>query len=139
MTTAYFDANAFVKLLIEEDGTELAETLWDASTEVISSLLVYPEVRSALAAAHRAGRIDDAQLDQVEDEWEVYWGSVRPVDLTDLVARVAAQECRTHGLGGADGVHLASALAAAEAEVLVVTWDRRLSAGSQAAGLHVAP
>ena len=139
MTTAYFDANAFVKLVVEEDGSDLAATLWDASTEVISSLIAYPEVRAALAAAHRAGRIDDAQLDQVEDEWEVYWSSVRPVDLTDLLARVAAQECRAHGLGGADGVHLASALVAADAGVLVVTWDRRLSAGSRAAGLLVAP
>jgi uncharacterized protein len=139
MTTSYFDANAFVKLLIEEVGSSLAEALWDASTEVISSVLAYPEVRAALSAAHRAGRIDSEQLDQVEDEWEAYWSGVRPVDLSDLIARIAAQECRTHGLGGADGVHLASALVAVEAGVLVVTWNRRLSAGSRAAGLLVAP
>jgi hypothetical protein len=63
----------------------------------------------------------------------------RPVDLSDIIARIAAQECRTHALGGADGVHLASALVAVEAGVLVVTWDRRLSVGSRAAGLLVAP
>ncbi len=139
MTTAYFDSNAFVKLVIEEEGSALAESLWDASTEVASSLLAYPEVRAALSAAHRAGRITASQLVEVEDEWEMYWSNVRPIDLTDLLARIAAQECRAHGLGGADGVHLASALAVREAGVLVVTWDKRLSGGATAAGLLVAP
>jgi uncharacterized protein len=139
MTTSYFDANAFVKLVVEEAGSDLAEQLWDASTEVISSLLAYPEVRAALAAAHRAGRIDDRQLDTAEDEFEAFWASVRTLELTEALARIAGHECRTHALGGADGVHLASALAAVDAGVLVVTWDRRLSDGARAAGLLVAP
>ena len=139
MSTAYFDSNAFVKLLIDEDGSDLAVTLWDAASEVVSNILAYPEVRAALAAAWRGRRIDDDQIDEAEDEWERYWSSVRQIDLTELIARVASQECRNHALSGADGVHLASALALSEAGVVVVTWDKRLSLGARAAGLHVSP
>lgn len=139
MSTAYFDSNAFIKLLVEEDGAELAITLWDGASEVVSNVLAYPEVRAALAAAQRGNRINQDQLNEAEDEWEIYWSSVRPIDLTELIARVAAQECRNHALSGADGVHLASALALAEVGVVVVTWDKRLSNGARAAGLHVAP
>lgn len=139
MSTAYFDSNAFVKLLIDEDGSDLAVTLWDAASEVVANILAYPEVRAALAAAWRSKRIDDDQIDEAEGEWERYWSSVRQIDLTELIARVASQECRNHALSGADGVHLASALALSEAGVVVVTWDKRLSLGARAAGLHVSP
>lgn len=139
MSTAYFDSNAFVKLLVNEDGSDLAVTLWDAASEVVSNILAYPEVRAALAAAWRDSRIDDSQLADAEGEWESYWSSVRQVDLTELIARIAAQECRNHALSGADGVHLASALAMSEAGVVVVTWDKRLSIGARAAGLPVSP
>lgn len=139
MTASYFDSSAFVKLVVDEDGSSIADELWDASTEVISSLLAYPEVRAALAAAQRANRLTSEQLRRAEEAWETFWAGVRPVDLTDLLARKAAQECRTHALSGADGVHLASALLAVEAGVLLVTWDRRLSDAARAAGLPVAP
>jgi uncharacterized protein len=139
MSTAYFDSNAFIKLLVDEEGSELAITLWDGASEVVSNILAYPEVRAALAAAQRGNRINQGQLEDAEDEWEIYWSSVRQIDLTELIARIAAQECRNHALSGADGVHLASALALAEAEVVVVTWDKRLSNGARAAGLHVSP
>lgn len=139
MTTAYFDASAFVKVLVDEIDSDLAATLWDASTTVVSNRLAYPEVSAALAAAHRAARLTTQQLDDTETAWAGYWDCVRPIDLTDTVARAAAQASRSYALGGADGVHLASAMAVAAADVVVVTWDRRLSAGASAAGLSVAP
>ena len=139
MSTAYFDSNAFVKLLVDESGSELAVALWDGASEVVSNIVAYPEVRAALAAARRANRIDDGQLDEAEDELERYWSSVRQIDLTELIARAAAQECRNHALSGADGVHLASALAVSETGVIVVTWDQRLSTAARAAGLPVSP
>jgi predicted nucleic acid-binding protein len=49
----YFDASAFVKLLAEETGSDLAAELWDGCDAAVSSRLAYPEVRAALAAAAR--------------------------------------------------------------------------------------
>ena len=45
MAVVYFDASAFVKLLVDEDGTDLAVDLWDGCDAAVSSRLAYPEVR----------------------------------------------------------------------------------------------
>ena len=46
---------------------------------------------------------------------------------------------RTWALRGADAVHLASALAVSDPELVVAVWDRRLHTGVGASGLRVAP
>jgi hypothetical protein len=55
------------------------------------------------------------------------------------VERHAGQLARSHALRGADAVHLASALAVADPDLVVAVWDRRLHAGVAAAGLYLAP
>lgn len=50
MAIVYFDSSAFLKLVVEEDGSELAAALWDGCDAAVSSRLAYPEVRAALAA-----------------------------------------------------------------------------------------
>ena len=54
---AYFDTSAVLPLLVDEPGSERAEALWDGADRVVSSRLVYPEARAALAQARRNGRI----------------------------------------------------------------------------------
>ena len=135
----YFDASALVKLLVEEDGTEVAIDRWDGCDAAASSRLAYPEVRAALAAAARDGRLAAADLDRAEGEWEGYWSEVAQVELTPNVARAAGDLVRTHALRGADAVHLASALVLRTADLVVAAWDRRVKAGAIAEGLSVAP
>ena len=53
--------------------------------------------------------------------------------------RHAGQLARTYALRGADAVHLASALAIGDPDLILAAWDRRLHAGAQAAGLNTAP
>jgi hypothetical protein len=53
----YFDTSAAVKLVIAEEGSELASALWAAPHPRISSILAYPEGRAALAAARRGDRL----------------------------------------------------------------------------------
>ena len=86
MAIVYFDSSAFVKLLVDEDGTDLAVELWDGCDAPVSSRLAYPEVCAALATAGRAGRIDVDDLNSIEDEWETYWSAVRQVELTPMIA-----------------------------------------------------
>lgn len=73
MTIVYFDSSAFVKLVIEEDGSSLAAELWDGCDAAVSSRLAYPEVRAALAAAGRAHRLDPSDQRRAEAVWEDYW------------------------------------------------------------------
>lgn len=139
MAVVYFDASALVKLLVDEDGTDLAVELWDTCHAAVSSRLSYPEVCAALAAAARAGRIAPRARVAIEREWETYWSAVRSIELTARVARVAGDLCRQHGLRGADGVHLASAMELVDVDPVMAVWDVRLSAAASAAGVRVAP
>lgn len=138
MTIVYFDSSAFVKLIVEEDGSDLAAALWDGCDAVVSSRLAYPEVRAALAAARRAQRLDVADQNRAEAAWESYWAATRTVELTESVSTHAGQLASQHALRGADAVHLASLLAVG-AEALFAVWDQRLRAGAQAAGVQLAP
>jgi uncharacterized protein len=135
----YFDSSALVKLLVEEAGSDLAAELWDGCDAAVASRLAYPEVRAALAAATRNHDLGEADLDTAEAAWEGYWAAVRPVELTQAVERHAGQLAREHALRGADAVHLASALALGDPDLIIAVWGRRLHAGATAARLAVAP
>jgi predicted nucleic acid-binding protein len=139
VTLVYFDSSALVKLVVEEEGTSLAASLWDGCDAALASRLAYPEVRAALAAAGRNHDLSKADLDTAERAWERYWAAVRPVELSLAVERQAGQLARNHALRGADAVHLASALVIADPELIMAVWDRRLHAGAMAAGLRIAP
>lgn len=139
MALVYFDSSAFVKLLVEEAGSDLAAELWDGCDAALSSRLAYPEVRAALAATSRNRDLREADVAVAERSWEEYWATTRPVELTSAVERHAGNLARRHSLRGADAVHLASALAIGDAELVVAVWDHRLHAGARAAQLRVAP
>jgi predicted nucleic acid-binding protein len=135
----YFDASAFVKLLTSEPGSDLAAALWDGCDAAMSSRLAYPEVRAALAAAARNHDLNAKQLAAAEHDWDKFWAATRPVELTAAVEQHAGYLAKTYALRGADAVHLASAQAVGDSELIIAVWDRRLHAGAQAAGYRVAP
>jgi predicted nucleic acid-binding protein len=139
MALVYFDSSALVKLLADEEGSDLAAQLWDGCDAAIASRLAYSEVRAALAAAARNHDITDVELDAAERDWDQYWAATRPVELTPAVERHAGQLARAHALRGADAVHLASALAIGDPGLIIAVWDRRLHAGARAAGCRIAP
>ncbi|HUZ10396.1 MAG TPA: type II toxin-antitoxin system VapC family toxin [Acidimicrobiales bacterium] len=139
MALVYFDSSAFVKLLVEESGSILAAELWDGCDAAVSSRLAYPEVRGALAAAARNHDLDAVGLRSAERAWEEYWAATRPVELTQAVERHAGQLASDHALRGSDAVHLASALAIGDENLVVAVWDRRLHVGVRTVHLGVAP
>lgn len=139
MPLVYFDASASVKLLAEEEGSELAAQLWDGCDAAVASRLAYPEVRAALAAAGRNQDLDSRHLANAERAWEGYWAATRAVEFTAAVERHAGELARLHALRGADAVHLASALAIGDSDLIVAVWDMRLHEGARAVGLRVAP
>jgi predicted nucleic acid-binding protein len=135
----YFDSSALVKILVEEEGSDLAAQLWDGCDAAVSSRLAYPEVRAALAAAVRDGRLEATACEVAEAGWEGLWSATRVIEMTEAVARNAGELAREHALRAADAVHLASALALGTDGVVVAVWDRHLRSGAKAAGLRVAP
>ena len=139
MTIVYFDSSAFVKLVVEEDGSDFAADLWDGCDAAVSSKLAYPEVRAALAAAGRAHRLAPDEQARAEAGWEAVWMTVRTVELTDTITSHAGQLASNFALRGADAVHLASLLAIGGADTLFAVWDQRLRTGAHEAGVRLAP
>ena len=139
MALVYFDSSALVKLVVQEEGSDLAADLWDSCDAALASRLAYPEVRAALAAAGRNHDLSISDLETAEQNWEQYWAAVRPVGLTAVVERHAGLLARTCALHGADAVHLASALALADPDLIIAVWDKRLHAGAASAQLRLAP
>jgi predicted nucleic acid-binding protein len=139
LTIAYFDSSAFVKLLLEEDESEAAAALWDGTDSVVSSRLAYPEVAAALSAARRNARLTKLGEQRARHDWDEFWADTRVVELTTDIAADAAALATTHTLGGADAVHLASALVLSEADLLFACWDQRLRTAATEAGLRVVP
>ena len=139
MAIVYFDSSALVKLVVEEDGSELVAQLWDGCDAALASRLAHPEVCAALAAAGRNHDLGRDELVEARRSWELFWASTRPVELTPAVERLAGELAPRHALRGADAVHLASALTIAAPELVVAVWDRRLHAGALAEHLPTAP
>jgi uncharacterized protein len=135
----YFDSSALVKLMVEEPGSDLAGDLWDGCDAPVASRLAYPEVCAALAAAARNHTLTVNEAESAARSWEEFWAATRPVELTAAVQRHAGELARTCALRGVDAVHLASALAVDDPELVVAVWDRRLHTGVGTSGLRVAP
>jgi predicted nucleic acid-binding protein len=101
--------------------------------------LAYPEVCAALAAAGRNHDLTESAASAATSDWELFWASMRPVQLSAEVEQAAGSLAATHQLRGADAIHLASALAIGSPGLTVAVWDRRLHVGAAAVGLAVAP
>lgn len=139
MAIVYFDSSAFVKLVVDEDGSDVAAALWDGCDAAVSSRLAYPEIRAALAAAGRARRLDADGERRACAVWEEYWAAAQAVELTEAVTAHAGELAAQHALRGADAVHLASALAIGPGDMLVAVWDQRLRSEAAEVDLRVAP
>lgn len=133
------DSSALVKLLVEEDGSDLVARLWDDADLLVASRLVVPEVAAALHASCRNGRLDDDALARALAAWRSYLPALRLVELTPSVGVRAAELTASHALGGADAVHLASALTLQQASPLLAVWDRRLHAAARETGVRTSP
>lgn len=139
MAIVYFDSSAFVKLIVDEAGSQLAAALWNACDAAVSSRLAYPEVRAALAAGGRAERLGPGEQLHAESLWEGFWAATRPVELTEAIAADAGALAAQHSLAGSDAVHLASLSAVGSTGTLFAVWDKRLRAAAQATGVQLTP
>ncbi len=139
MAVVYFDSSALVKLLIDEDASELAAAIWNHCDVAMTSPLAFAEVRAALGAARRAGRLTARVHQGATRLWAELWASVRPVHLTEEVAQIAGDLAEIRALSGAGAVHLSSVLALGRDHVALAAWDQRLRAAAAAEGVLVLP
>ena len=135
----YLDTSAFVKLVVDEDGADLARRWFEEASLSTSSVITFPEACSALARrAHGAG-VDDGQLDEWLSELEARWTRTAHVRVNERLAGRLAIE---HRLRGMDAVQLGAAFAvrdralarSASASIAVAAFDQRLLEAAEREG-----
>lgn len=131
---AYFDASAFVKLAVDEPGTDDVRVTWEAVERRVSSQLLYVEARAALARAARMSRLSAFARSEARAVTELLWGGIERVTVTAPLVQRAGDLAEEHGLRGYDAVHLASFEEVADAEAVLVAADGGLLAAARARG-----
>jgi predicted nucleic acid-binding protein len=132
----YIDTPTLLELIIEENGSERAMTIWSSADAVASVNLIVVEARAALAAAKRVRRLTETQHRSAVAELEALVSDLHIVPVTDELVASAAELADDEGLRGYDAVHLAAALTV-EATVLS-SADTALCAAAARRGLHIA-
>ena len=127
-----------MKLLVDEPGSYEAAGIWSNASPSVSSRLLYPEARAALAATARAGRVSRQRLPQLRDKLELLWQDVVRIEVTPFLADRAGDLAEEHGLRGYDAVHLASALEIDDEGTVLVSGDERLTQAARSLGLTTA-
>ena len=136
----YLDTSALLKVLIAEDGSELAAELWDRGDLRATSRIAYAEARAALASATRTRSLSASARATACDALDDRWEQLYRIDVSERLVRLAGDLAEEHGLRGYDAVHLASAVEAGADDALVVaTWDRELARAAVDRGLAVSP
>jgi len=116
----------------------VVQAIWNASHRSVSTRLLYPETRAALARAARNRRLSRQIHAAARAELENLAQQMDWSELTEPLARRAGELAEEHALSGADALHLAAAEGLVEEESVVVTGDLRLRAAARRLGLATA-
>ena len=131
------DSSAMAKRHIQETGTEQVLRRLAEADEVVVSILVVPEIASALNRRRREGAISHAQYEaHMRDVREDIPG-MRILELSEAVVRRAIACLERAPLRASDAIHVATALEAGVDRL--VTADRRQIEAAKAMGLRVEP
>jgi hypothetical protein len=113
--------------------------LWSNADAVWSTRLVYVEARSALARAFRDRRLPPRVLAEARRNLESLFARLDLVELLPAVVALAGDLAEAHRLRAYDAVHIASALALDDADVIVASWDGEVRRAAAGVGLDIAP
>jgi len=132
----YVDTSTLIEIIVDEEGSDRAELIWQSADSVASVSLVVVEARAALAAAARGGWLSTAQLRVAKTELAAFVDELHLVEVTEELIESAAQLAETDSLRGYDAVHLAAAVFVGA--VVLTSSDRALCEAAERQGLHIA-
>ena len=143
MSLLYLDTSAWLKIYVEETGTDVVTHAVNRAEIVCTHLLAYAELRAALARAEREQRITAVDRQQIVQAIDSHWPSMNIVQPTEILIRRAADLSERHELRGFDSIHLAAgealALQVMPMPTLFASFDRKLNQAAKALGLEVLP
>jgi predicted nucleic acid-binding protein len=125
VSTAYVDASALVKLVVDEGDSLALRRFLELFDEHTTSRIGIVETRRALGGVP----VDDAIIDRI-------LAPIGPIDFDSAIASTAAH-IEPPGLRTLDAIHLATALTLYHVDAFV-TYDDRLADAARSLGLTVA-
>ena len=136
----YADTSALAKLLLDEPGSTEMLAVVEGAELIASAAIAYVELRAALAAAIRDGRIPAELRDRVVLGLERLWEGVSEIVLDRPLLRDAGDLAERMRLRGYDAVHLAALRQLGDPEdVTFACWDTDLRRAAEESGYRVFP
>jgi predicted nucleic acid-binding protein len=132
---AYLDTSAFVPLLIDEPTTSYFYDFWERADRVLTTRLTYIAASSAIARAHRSGRVNNKGYQQAVAKRDVAWRAFEIIEIDELLMRRSAELAREFGLRRYDAVHCAAGELADDNEFIAASNDAALLAAWRELGL----
>ena len=109
-------------------------------TVLAAARVAYVELRAAVAAAHRDGRLTATAHAQAKRQVETLWQSTSPIDIDQVLLNDAGDLADQHGLRGYDAVHLAALRRLAiPSRCTLACWDRDLREAASSMGYPLHP
>lgn len=131
----YLDTSSLVKIFVEEDGSREVRELVDQATWVSTSVIAYPESRSAFARQLREGALAPKEHSRVRVSLEENWRAFLVLQVTDEIRQRAGDLAESFALRGFDSLHLASylELVKLESPTRFSCYDERLRLAAEQA------
>lgn len=137
----YLDTSAWLKLYVEEVGSEQVRAAVDTAERACTHLIAYAELRAALAKAERLRRLDAAQKLRILSWMDADWPILNVVLPTERLIKRAGFLADQFGLRGYDSVHLAAAEALSlqimPLPLIFACFDAQLNHAAMALGLSL--
>jgi predicted nucleic acid-binding protein len=134
----YLDTSAWLKLYVDERGTQEVITAVQSAELVAVSRIAYAEARVALARVLREKRTTHAEHRKRIVALDADYVEVLKVEVSEEVVRQAGELAESHALRGFDAIQLASARWLARKTrkpVRLLAFDQRVNEAAQALGL----
>lgn len=136
----YADTSGLAKILLNEPDGEDLVAVFRAPVSTASAAIAYVELRAAVAAAARQGRVPANQREDYARALEDLWALVDEVPVEAGLIRQAGNLAEGFGLRGYDAVHLAALQAAGDpGEIVFACWDRTLRGAASGLGYELLP
>ncbi|MEM9033829.1 MAG: type II toxin-antitoxin system VapC family toxin [Actinomycetota bacterium] len=132
----YVETSTLLKLVIDEDGSDRADTIWTSADAVASVALIVVESSAALAAAKRGRRLTAEQHAEARENVDVLVDDLYIVEVNEELILIAADLADAEALRGYDVVRLAAAVLIGA--TVLSSADEDLCDAAGRLGLHVA-
>lgn len=134
----YLDTSAWLKLYVDERGTQEVIAAVQSAELVAISRIAYAEARAALARVLREKRTTNAEHRKRIAALDADYGEVLKVEVSEEIVRQAGALAESHALRGFDAIQLAGAKWLARKTrrpVRLLAFDERLDRAAHALGL----